>query len=223
MSGRPPGETDRALSARLLEAQEEERARVARELHDDLIQRLGLVGHKVAGLRGVLDDPPTATRRLAGLEAELGDLCEEVRRLARRMHPSILDNLGLAAALRVLASDIGATERLAVRVAVDDPPPVVSPAAALSLYRVAQEALRNVIRHAAAEEATVRLAREEGGVVLEVVDGGCGFDLDGGRCGPGLGVTSMNERLRLVRGTLRLVSAPGSGTRVIAWVPGEGA
>lgn len=209
----------RAFSGRLLEAQEEERGWIARELHDDLIQRVGLLGQEVAEIRGLLDHPGTAAHHLGGLEEELRDLTEEIRRLAHRMHPSVLDNLGLPAALRALGEEIESTDHLAVRVIVEEPAPPLTPAAALSLYRVAQEALRNVVKHAAASEATVRLGRERGGAVLEVVDGGRGFDAAQDGAHRGLGVTSMTERLRLVRGTVRIVSAPGRGTRATAWVP----
>lgn len=212
----------REYAGRLLEAQEEERAWVARELHDDLIQRAGLLGQEVAAIRDLLHEPGTATHHLTGLEAELRDLTEEIRRIAHRMHPSVLDNLGLPAALRALGQEIEVTEHLPVHVIVDDPAPPLTPAAALSLYRVAQEALRNVVKHAAASEATLRLRRERGGTLLEVVDPGRGFDpeQDGGR--RGLGVRSMTERLRLVRGTVRIVSSPGRGTRATAWVPAMG-
>ena len=212
----------REFSGRLLVAQEEERARVARELHDDLIQRVGLLTQEVVDLRVPLRDYDSATRSLHGLEAELRDLGEEIRRLAHRMHPSVLDNLGLPAALRSLGREVETTEGLAVRVLVDEPAPALTPAAALSLYRVAQEALRNVVKHAAAGEATVRLAQDRGGALLEVVDAGRGFDPDRDGARRGLGVTSMSERLRLVRGTFRIVSSPGRGTRTTAWVPEMG-
>ncbi len=212
----------RAFSGRLLEAQEEERAWVARELHDDLIQRVGLLGQEVAAIRGLLQEPGAAEHHLSGLQAELRDLGEEIRRLAHRMHPSVLDTLGLPAALRALGREIETTEHLPVHVRVEEPAPSLTPSAALSLYRVAQEALRNVVKHAAASEATVRLGRERGGAVLEVVDAGRGFDAAQEGMRHGLGVTSMTERLRLVRGTVRIVSAPGRGTRMTAWVPVNG-
>jgi signal transduction histidine kinase len=212
----------RAFSGQLLEAQEEERAWVARELHDDLIQRVGLIGQEVAGLRTRVRNPDAALHHLTGVEAELRDLTEEIRRVAHRMHPSVLDNLGLPAALRALALEVESAEQLPVRVVVDEPAAPLSPAAALALYRVAQEALRNVVKHAAAPEATVRLSREQGGARLEVVDAGRGFDPAENGARRGLGVTSMNERARLVRGTVRIVSAPGRGTRTTAWVPSQG-
>ena len=212
----------RAFSGQLIEAQEEERAWVARELHDDLIQRVGLIGQEVAGVRTLLRSPDAALHHLTGLEAELRDLGEEIRRLAHRMHPSVLDNLGLPAALRTLAQEVESAEQLPVRVIVDEPAAPLSPAASLSLYRVAQEALRNVVKHAAAPDATVRLSREQGGARLEIIDAGRGFDPAGNGAHRGLGVTSMTERLRLVRGTVRIVSAPGRGTRTTAWVPGNG-
>ena len=183
---------------------------------------MGLIGHEVAGVKSLLGKPDTALHHLTGLEAELRDLGEEIRRLAHHMHPSVLDNLGLPAALRALGQEVETADQLPVRVIVDEPMAPLSPAAALSLYRVAQEALRNVVKHAAAGEAIVRLTREQGGASLEVVDTGRGFDPAENSARRGLGVTSMTERVRLVRGNVRVVSAPGRGTRTTAWVPGNG-
>lgn len=219
----PPPDDPRAFAVRLVEAQEEERARIARELHDDVVQHLGLIVGEVARLRESLSDPVAAARRVAGLEAELVDLCEQVRRVAHRTHPTVLDHLGLAPALRVLAEDLEASGRLKVDLSADADLPTVAPVAALALYRVVQEALRNVIRHAASGTATIVLEREAGGLRVEVSDSGRGFDTGAASVGAGLGLRSMNERLRLAGGTVRIVSAPGSGTQVIAWVPGDGA
>lgn len=205
----------RRFSSRLLVAQEEERAWIARELHDDLIQRVGLLGQEVDAA-ATAGSREAANARLAGLRAELYDLAEEIRRLAHRMHPSVLDNFGLPAALDALAQELEGDD-LTVRVLVEIAPQLTA-GQALCLYRVAQEALRNVVKHAAASEATVRLRESHGGTALEVVDGGVGYEPSApGR--PGLGMTSMQERVRLFNGTLTVVAAPGRGTRLTAWLP----
>jgi two-component system, NarL family, sensor kinase len=210
----------RQFSARLLMAQEEERAWIARELHDDLIQRVGLLGHELQDVAGSLGVASRGAHiKLRGLEAELGDLSEEIRRLAHRMHPSVLDNLGLPVALQVLAEEVSGGGEILVRVVVASPPSKLSPPAALCLYRVAQEALRNVVKHAGVTEATVTLSCTQDGTLLEVADAGRGFDPGQSSARPGLGVRSMTERVHLFRGTLGVVSAPGRGTRLNAWLP----
>lgn len=207
----------RQFSARLLLAQEEERAWIARELHDDLIQRVGLLGHEVAET-AALGNGGTTGSRLTGLRAELADLAEEIRRLAHRMHPSVLDHFGLPAALEILADEMAQDDQLTVRVLVEGAPKLTRDQA-LCFYRVAQEGLRNVVKHAAATEAAVRLRATHDGTTLEVVDGGLGYDISARKARPGLGVTSMQERVTLFGGTLSVVTAPGHGTRLTAWLP----
>lgn len=211
--------TTRQFGGRLLLAQEEERAWVARELHDDLIQRVAMLGHELGELErmgGGGGDP----LRLAGIREELHDLAGEIRRIAHRMHPAVLDHLGLPAALLQLAAEIGA-QGLEVRVETVVAGDEVPPAVATCLYRVAQEGLRNALRHSGSPHANVSLLREAGGLALIVEDAGAGFDPEAPAALSGLGLTSLRERVRLVQGRLAIRSFPGRGTTLTAWAPTE--
>lgn len=214
----------RRFSQGLVEAQDAERARIARELHDDVIQRVALIGGEVSALARVLGEPgPAASQRIGGLQEELGDLAEQIRTMARRAHPSLLDHLGLVKALQGLAADMQVSDGLAVAVEVthEDRVDRLSPPAALSLYRVAQEGLRNVARHSGTTAATVRLGVRDGGVFVTVEDRGAGLPPPAAR-GQGLGLLGLGERLRAVDGELVIEGEPGRGTRLTAWVPEGG-
>ena len=215
--------TTRTFSGRLLAAQEEERARIARELHDDVIQRVALLGHALDELAEFTrTDDPNYARRVRGLRAELVDFADEIRGLAHRMHPPVLDHLGLPAALATLAGEFWATSRLRVRVDMGASPADVPPEIAACLFRIAQESLRNVAKHANVREASARLVASDGGVQLVVEDDGAGFDPLAQRAasgGAGLGLTSITERARQFGGRVTIQSRPGAGTRVIAWLP----
>lgn len=209
--------TTRQFGGRVLAAQEEERAWIARELHDDLIQRVAMIGHDLEQLeRGGAAEPV----RLAGIREELHDLAGEIRRLAHRMHPAVLDHLGLSAALVQLVAEF---EQLGLHVHLESSIPGESVPSEVStcLYRVAQEALRNVVRHSGVAEADLRLRPDGGGVLLEVADAGRGFDPASADARAGLGLTSLAERIRLVQGRLSIRSEPGQGTRIAAWAPVE--
>ncbi len=217
-------EQGRRFSRGLVDAQEAERARIARELHDDIIQRVALLGGLVSGLERVIPAPSDqVTQRISGLRDELDDLAEEVRAIARRAHPSVLEHLGLAKAVQGLASEFGVSDHLSVAVEcpADSELQGLNPNAALSLYRVAQEGLRNVARHAGTDSARVEVHREDTGVELVVSDRGRGLDLAAAP-GQGLGLLGLGERLRAVQGRLTVESSPGRGTRLVAWVPMEG-
>ncbi|HEX6088951.1 MAG TPA: sensor histidine kinase [Gemmatimonadales bacterium] len=211
--------TTRQFGGRLLLAQEEERAWVARELHDDLIQRVAMLGHELSELErlGTGSGEPL---RLAGIREELHDLAGEIRRIAHRMHPAVLDHLGLPAALLQLGAEFGA-QGLDVRVETSVSGDEVPRAVATCFYRVAQESLRNALRHSGSRQADVKLERDAGGLSLVVADAGAGFDPEAPAALSGLGLTSLRERLRLVQGRLAIRSVPGRGTTVSAWAPLE--
>ena len=211
--------TTRQFGGRLLLAQEEERAWVARELHDDLIQRVAMLGHELSELErlGTGSGEPL---RLAGIREELHDLAGEIRRIAHRMHPAVLDHLGLPAALLQLGAEFGA-QGLDVRVEASVIGDDVPPAVATCFYRVAQESLRNALRHSGSRQADVKLEREAGGLSLVVADACAGFDPEAPAALSGLGLTSLRERVRLVQGRLTIRSVPGRGTTVSAWAPLE--
>lgn len=211
-------ETVRDVSRRLIVAQEEERARLARELHDDLTQRLARLA--IDAGRGELAGAGTsseATMRL--LREELVHLSEDVHALSYRLHPSLLEDLGLAEALQVECDRFQSASGIPVDVALREVPEATPRSAAICLFRVAQEALRNVDRHAGAGAVEVRLLGLEGGLQLAVRDDGVGFDpaVESGR--RTLGLASMRERVQLAGGELDIESAPGQGTTIVAWVP----
>ncbi len=204
----------------LMTAAEEERARLARELHDDLNQRLAALSLELGQLRRQKPFSAGAlAQRLAGLEELVGQLSDDVRNMAYRLHPATLDYLGLEAALDSECDQFSAREGIAVELKSHGLPEELPRDVSLCLYRVAQESLRNVARHARSDRARVTVTGDGAGIRLCVEDFGQGFNpVPSGR-GAGLGIISMAERVRLVGGQLTVRSEPGKGTRVEAWVP----
>ncbi len=210
-------ETERRDSARrALAAQESERRRVASELHDEVGQALTAVMLEID--RMARRAPPDLRDELAYARDTAATSLEDVRRIARRLRPEALDDLGLASALHVLGERIAEHSGLDVDVYVQSGLPEFGGDAELVLYRVAQEALTNVARHADASSAEVRLELSGGRPRLEVLDDGKGFPLDGLEGG---GVRGMRERAVLIGGALRLTRGPKGGTRVTLELPPE--
>lgn len=207
----------RDYASHLLATQDEERAWVAREVHDDALQRLALLRHECDRV-AALDPPLPAAQREAvlAIRHELDDLGVLLRGLAHRLHPALLDQGGLCAALTDLAADIERSAGLSVRLVLPENSPALDAAEALAVYRIAQEALRNVVLHAGVTEAHLVLAAGEGGYELEVSDAGRGFETERARPGGGLGLIAMRERAHLAGGKLAVSSRPGSGTVVRA-------
>ena len=205
----------RALAASLLSAQEEERRRIARELHDDFQQRLALLEISMTRLRRELPKNPAQIRtELNRLERELNAVSNEIRRLSHQLHPAILEDLGLQIALTRLGEDFQLNGLRSVRVNAKDVPPDIPIAVSTALYRIAQEALRNVVKHAGSASVTITLAGELEAIRLTIEDTGSGFNPLDVRFRGGLGIISMQERATFVGGTLTLNSAPGQGTRI---------
>jgi signal transduction histidine kinase len=209
----------RRLASQIINAGDHERAYIARELHDSTAQELvALMFQLSAAARD--SESPEAAARLEEIRGTVANVLEEVRMLAHTVHPRVLDDLGLTAALQRLAREASERGIAGVDVVSDVDTSSVPPAIASVLYRVAQEAVANALRHAEPEHVTVRLDERDGMLALEVVDDGRGFDVvDAERRRPGMGLFTMRERLSLVDGRCRLVSHPGSGTRVLAIVP----
>jgi PAS domain S-box-containing protein len=207
--------TLRELTRRLMSAEEDERRRIAADLHDDIGQRLHAVQIEleIFGRRRATQAPGVSTVR-----RHLEEVISDLEGLARNLHPKIVDDLGLRVALKGHAEDLGHQAGMAVRFRERAVPAVVPANAATCLYRVAQEALRNVHRHAGARAATVTLARVRRGLGLCVADGGRGFDPTQ-TSGRGLGLVTMNERVSALGGHFRIRTNPGDGTHVHAWVP----
>ena len=213
-------EESRELSRRLIRAQEEERALLARELHDDVSQRLAVLAIEVGHAELAAADGEQA-EAMQTVREGLVSLSEDIHSLAYQLHPSVLEELGLAEALRSECERRGRSGEVDVAADLGPLPRGLTTDSALCLFRIAQEALANVARHARARQATVILRQAGDGLLLAVSDDGLGFDPERSGEGMHLGLASMSERVRLVRGTLDIESAPGQGTRVIAWVPVE--
>ncbi len=210
----------RALSASLLTAQEDERRRLARELHDDVTQQLALVSIEAGTLSS---DLPALTddlrARLQALQERVVQISRDVRRVSHGLHPAMIEDLGLSAALEAFCDDFRRTRSLSIRFdgSVDDSGlPVVT---ASALYRVAQESVANAAKHARAANITVTIRRTGRFFELMVEDDGVGFAAEERGRTVGLGLVSMQERMRLVDGALSVTSRQGRGTTVIASVP----
>jgi signal transduction histidine kinase len=207
------------LLNRVVQAQEFERQRIARELHDETGQALTAIG---MGIRGVSGELPAgeATEHLNHLEDLTGHALNELQRLIAGLRPSHLDDLGLAAALRWYAGEVEDRAPLAVRVEIEGDEQPMPGLIKVGLFRVAQEALTNVVKHASADEAVVRVLYREDEVRLEIADDGIGFDVPGADR-PSWGLIGMRERVALMGGEFGLSSQRGRGTRIAVTVPLE--
>ena len=210
------------LSRRLISAHEDERSRLARELHDDVSQRLAVLAIDAGRLEHAAGDAGLAAG-LRQVGEGLARLSEDVHGLAYRLHPAVLEELGLSEALRASCERLGRRGEPTIRLDLDEVPADLSKDAALCLFRVAQEALGNVIRHAGARAASVSLQVRDDGLRLAIRDDGVGFDPSSPGPRKTLGLASMRERVRLLRGTLDVDAAPGRGTSITVWLPAEGA
>lgn len=208
----------RDMSRRLLRAHEEERARLARELHDDMTQRLALLAIEIGRAELAAAGGPHSDV-LAAVRAGLVSLSEDIHSLSYQLHPSILEDLGLAEAIEAECERFARQETPPLKLLLDPIPPGLDRDAALCLFRVAQQALSNVARHAMATSVDVMVKVFEDGVALTVADDGLGFDAARARVQRSLGLESMRERAELVAGTLDIDSAPGQGTVISVWVP----
>ena len=209
------------LSSKLLLSQEEERARIAREMHDDWTQRLATLGIDAANLENQVGDATTALPLVQAMRQRLVSLAEDVHALSRQLHPSIIDDLGLADALRSECASFARRENVKVHYAPGNVPSNLPKDIALCIYRVAQESLRNLAKHAAVSEASIKLVGDEHELVLQVCDEGVGFDQTSSHSQPGIGLASMHERVQLVHGKLSIESSLGNGTTIEVRVPVE--
>ncbi|HJT22467.1 MAG TPA: ATP-binding protein [Nitrospira sp.] len=207
----------RQLSRRLITAQEEERHRLARELHDDLCQRLSLLAVEL-DLQSQRTSPDRC-RHAGMLAQQVRSLSSDVQKLAHGLHPATLDRLGLSAALRALCREVARVHSIRVECAIDDMPNNLSATYALCLYRVGQECVQNALKHGGADELHVALKQSGREIRLSVRDNGKGFDPDSEASRNGLGIIGMKERLQALSGTVSLKSKSGEGTRVEARLP----
>jgi signal transduction histidine kinase len=209
------------LARKLIEAQEVERKRIARELHDDFNQRVAALSVELESMeRASLGLPEQVVRQLAALRVQAGTLSDDLHDLAYRLHPSLLEHVGLEVAARDHAAEFARRTGLSVRFIAREVPKTLSSELATNLFRVMQESMQNVSKHAQATDVTVRLSGSSKGIGLSVRDNGKGFDReDNPACAKGLGLVSMQERARGLGGFLRIHSLARNGTKVCAWIP----
>jgi PAS domain S-box-containing protein len=209
-----------ALAASLMRAQEDERRRIAREIHDDLAQQAAALEMRTVTLEAALGGSRAEARRQIGeLRASIRDLVESMRVFSHHLHPAVLEDLGLEIALRRYAEDYGRRENISILFRATQVPRDLPQAISSGFYRIAQEALRNIAKHSESDVAAISLSRVGARMRLTVRDRGKGFDPAGVRYKEGLGLISMQERARAMSGHLRVFSRAGAGTLVVARAP----
>jgi signal transduction histidine kinase len=209
-----------AMTGRLITAQEEERARIARELHDDLSQRMALLQIGLEqfkqGMPGLSSQDQQQLSNIAEMATEVSS---DIHSLSHQLHPTRLDTLGLVDSLKGFCREFSLQHKLPVQFLHTDIPGQIPNDVTLCLFRIAQEALRNVVKHSGATEAEVELSGNDDELDLCVSDSGQGFNLESLKGVVGLGLISMRERVRLVGGHLSIESNPSHGTRIRVRIP----
>jgi signal transduction histidine kinase len=205
----------RDLGARLLQAQETERSRIAGELHDDICQRMLLLTIELECLMHADGSKTAATKAMSMAQ----DISKSLNDLSRRLHPMRLELVGLVAALDQLCREVSRAG-LAVKFTHENVPSTLVPDVMLCLFRIVQEALGNAIKYSGATEVSVRLAAGPAGLLLDIIDNGRGFDVEAA-WSTGLGLVSMTERSEAMGGSLEISSKPGAGTSITARIPGS--
>ena len=207
-------------SQKLIEAHEEESRRIARELHDDINQRLAVVSMRLGYLK---EGPPASAaefkQEIGEVGQEIADLAADIQAVSHRLHPAKLEILGLERAAAGFCEELSNRHGVTIDVHVENIPTALSREISLCLYRVLQEALQNVVKHSGSRHAHVSLNAHIDTINLTVKDSGAGFDPQEAMRGRGLGLTSMKERLKVVGGHLSIHSQPGHGTIVHAVAP----
>jgi signal transduction histidine kinase len=206
------------LTGKLFEAQEEERRRIARELHDGLNQQLAMLAVEIGMLaRKVPAEARELHDSVVDLRKRAEGLSDDLRMMTHQLHPAVLEHLGLVCAVRSHCAEFSQLAGIRVRLTTEQIsglPRDVS----ICLYRIVQEALQNIAKHSGATEASIRIRIVRGEIHLSIIDKGVGIDPDALRKTQGLGLISMRERVQLVNGQLE-ISASGSGTRIMVRVP----
>jgi len=208
------------LTARLINAQEEERTRLARELHDDLSQQIAALSIATSNLKADIPEEQAGARAQSDrLQQNLAGLAEGIRRLSHELHPAVLEHAGLAAALRAYCSEFSSLTGVRVALEVEGSFGGVPSAVSLCIYRIVQEALQNVAKHARVTDASVQLRRSPEILSLSIADLGAGMAPDRTGAAAGLGLVSIKERTRLVNGTVQIRSMPNRGTTITVKIP----
>jgi len=207
------------VSRKLIEAQEQERSRIGRELHDDLGQRLALLAVELQQLHEDRLILPKVRSRMGKLQKQTVEIAADIQSLSHELHSAKLQYLGIAAAIRGFCREFGEQQKVEIDFTTHDLPSPLSPDISLCFFRVLQEALHNSAKHSGVRHFDVRLWGTSDEIHLTVTDSGAGFDREAAKTSRGLGLISMQERLRLVEGILSIDSQPRRGTTVHARVP----
>ena len=207
------------VSHRLIEAQEQERNRIARELHDDIGQRLALLAVELDQLHLEPPESPELLDRMGDLQKQASEIAIDIQTLSRDLHTTKLDFLSPVVAMRSLCQELGEQAKVKIEFKTQDLPSSLPPDTSLCLFRVLQEAVRNAIKHSGAQHVEVGLWRTPDEIHLAVSDRGIGFDSKTAKKSGGLGLVSMEERLELLKGSFSIESQPNRGTTIHARVP----
>ena len=202
------------VSGQLIEAQEKERSRIARDLHDDICQRLALLSVELATARRSSNESREDMKKsLLDIQNHCSEIAGDVQSLSHQLHSSKLEYLGISAAIGGFCAELSNQHELSIEFSEEDVPAHLPKDVSLCLFRVAQEALHNAVKYSGVREFIVELSVIEGGVRLTVSDAGAGFDVEEAKKNRGLGLVSMQERIHLVRGRLSVESEPGAGNQ----------
>lgn len=208
-----------SISSRLIEAQEQERSRIARELHDDIGQRLALLGLGLSQVQRSLPESDGLYDPIGQLRKQTTEIASDVQSLSHELHSSRLQLLGLISAMRAFCEEFSEQQKVKIDLKADDLQVPISPDTSLCFFRILQEALSNAAKHSGTKQFDVRLWETPTEVHLTVTDSGSGFDTKGTRSVRGLGLVSMEERLRIVKGRLSVESRVQGGTTIHATAP----
>jgi PAS domain S-box-containing protein len=209
-----------SVSRRLIAAQEQERTRIARELHDDIGQRLALLAIELEQFQQNFPDlSPEVRSGMGELQMHTSEISTDIQSLSHELHSSKLEHLGIAAAMRGFCKEFGEQQKVAIDFTTHDLPNALPPDISLCLFRVLQEALHNSAKHSGVRDFEVRLWATSSEIHLTIGDSGAGFDSEAAKESRGLGLISMEERLKLLKGTFSIESQPKRGTTIHARVP----
>ncbi len=209
-----------SVSSRLIQAQEQERTRIARDLHDDINQRLALLAIELERLKmDVPDSNVEMLSRMEGLRKHTAEIASDIQALSHELHSPRLEYLGIVAAMRGFCQEFGDKQKVEIDFRNHDLPSPVPPDISLCLFRVLQEALHNAAKHSRAPRYAVQFWGTSGEIHLTISDSGVGFDVEAAMKGRGLGLVSMQERVRLVNGTIAIMSKRMGGTEISVRVP----
>lgn len=208
------------VSGQLIEAQEQERSRIARDLHDDVCQRLALLSMEIERAnRSSVGAPASLPHNLDEIRKHCTEIANDVQSLSHKLHSSTLDYLGVVAAIRAFCNEFSKQHQVSIEFTDRKVPAHLPKDISLCFFRIAQEALHNAVKYSGAKQFSVALSATGEEVQLVVQDAGAGFDVEEARKKSGLGLVSMQERINLVHGRFSVESKPGKGTKILAVVP----